>query len=279
MPVLPTLKYKRIFTWLVLVFLAMFLLRLLYGYTQSRSSDSTGQSESFLSQVQQKNYASEKKIMKGEAAPIVSGQKYEKVAYVQSRSTSFTEDEKQLHGTIRQFGAVIQYQQESGNKGNRDLRLMIGVAPEKFDSCYYAIQKIGTIKSTSITKVDKTNEYRKLNASKVSLEKNLASLNALTSQQGKIDERILLHEKIAEVERQLQELGVELGNFDEENEFCTIQFSMYEGAAERGIPFYSRVKTALEWTVRYYVLLMAGICLAALGAWLLLKVLTMVKAE
>ncbi|NML36980.1 DUF4349 domain-containing protein [Chitinophaga sp. G-6-1-13] len=263
----------------MLVFLAMFLLRLLYGYTQSHRDDSAGQSESFLSQVQQKNYASEKKFLKGEAAPTVSSQKYEKVAYVHSRSTSFTEDEKQLHGTIRQFGAVIQYQQESGNKGNRDLRLMIGVAPEKFDSCYYAIQKIGTIKSTSITKVDKTNEYRKLNASKVSLEKNLASLNGLTSQQGKIDERILLHEKIAEVERQLQELGVELGNFDEENEFCTIQFSMYEGAAARGIPFYSRVKTALEWTVKYYVMLMAGICLAALGAWLLLKVLTMVKAE
>lgn len=281
MSVLPTLKYKRIFTWLLLVFVLMFLLRLLYGYTQSVKSESIGDSSGFLSQIQQKNYASEKTKfqMKGEAAPVASSQKYEKVAYVSSRSTSFTEDEKQLHGTIRQFGAVIQYQQESGNKGNRDLRLMIGVAPEKFDSCYYAIQKIGTIKSTSITKVDKTNEYRKLNASKVSLEKNLASLNALTSQQGKIDERIMLHEKIAEVERQLQELGVELGNFDEENEFCTIQFSMYEGAAERSVPFYSRIKTALEWTVKYYVMLMAGVCLATLGAWLLLKVLTMVKAE
>lgn len=280
MSVLPTLKYKRIFTWLLLVFAVMFLLRLLYGYTYSQRDENVSQGESFLSQVQQKNYASERKAgMKGDAAPVpaASGQKYEKVAYVSSRSTSFAEDEKQLHGTIRQFGAVIQYQQESGNKGNRDLRLMIGVSPEKFDSCYYAIQKIGTIKSTSITKVDKTNEYRKLNASKVSMEKNLASLNSLTSQPGKIDERILLHEKIAEVERQLQELGVELGNFDEENEFCTIQFSMYEGAVAKGIPFYSRVKTALEWTVKYYVMLMAGLCLASLGAWLLLKVLTMIK--
>ncbi|QJB35219.1 DUF4349 domain-containing protein [Chitinophaga oryzae] len=280
MSVLPTLKYKRIFTWLVLVFVVMFLFRLLYGYKYSPRDENVSQSESFLSQIQQKNYASERKVqMKPDAAPIptASSQKYEKVAYVKSRSASFTEDEKQLHGTIRRFGAIIQYQQESGNKGNRDLRLLIGVSPEKFDSCYYAVQKIGTIRSTSITKVDKTNEYRKLNASKVSMEKNLASLNSLTSQPGKIDERILLHERIAEVERQLQELGVELGNFDEENEFCTIQFSMYEGAALQGIPFYSRLKTALEWTVKYYVMLMAGLCLASLGAWLLLKVLTMIK--
>ncbi|MBC9930856.1 DUF4349 domain-containing protein [Chitinophaga qingshengii] len=280
MIVLPTLKYKRIFSTLLLVFVVMFLLRLLYGYTRTGSDNGDNSGGGFLESIQRKNYASEKVKMaspKGEAMPAMAAQKYEKVAYVSSRSTSFTEDEQRLHATIRQFNAIIQYQQESGNKGNRDVKLLIGVAPEKFDSAYYAVQKIGSIKSTSITKADKTNEYRKLNAARVSMEKNLASLNALTSQSGTIEERIRLHEKIAEVESQLQELGVELGNFDEENEFCTIQFSMYEGAAQRGIPFYSRVKTALEWTVKYYLMLTAGVCLAALGAWLMLKILSVVK--
>ncbi len=53
----------------------------------------------------------------------------------------------------------------------------------------------------------------------------------------------------------MQELGVELGNFDTENEFCTIRFSLYEGATEKKIGIITRIKVALEWTVKYYAIL------------------------
>jgi hypothetical protein len=108
------------------------------------------------------------------------------------------------------------------------------------------------VRSTEITKTDKTNEYRKLNAKKASLDKTLASLNELKSRSGAIADYIALHDKILEIETQLQELGVELGDFDSENEFCTVKFSLYEGATEKKMPFTKRLKISIEWTIKYY---------------------------
>lgn len=272
-------SYRRIAVVFILVFIAMYVFRIIYGYCyKGRQYDQSG-SNSFLSDVvkHRKNYASEKikSFDPANAAPtgIAGNQKYEKVANVRSKSSHFTEDEQQLHSTIKKFDAIIQYQQESGNKGAREIQMLIGVSPEKFDSFYLATQGIGVIKSTEITKTDKTNEYRKLNATKVSLEKSLASFNDLKAKEGKIEDFIALHNKIYEVETELQGLGVELGNFDTENEFCTVQFSMYEGAAEKPISFVTRLKVALEWTIKYYGVLVAGVFFAAAAAWVILKLI------
>ena len=108
------------------------------------------------------------------------------------------------------------------------------------------------VKATEITKVDKTNEYRQLNAKKASIEKTLQSLNDLKSKGGQIADFVALNDKILEIEEKAQELGVELGNFDSENEFCTVKFSMYEGETQSKISFIHRVKVALEWTIEYY---------------------------
>lgn len=277
-------KFRRIAIAFMAVFVLMFLFRLLYGYTyKGRRYDELG-SSGFFSGITslRKNYASEKmkdyNPANADATHISGGQKYEKVADVTTKSTHFPEDEKLLHGTIRQFDAIIQYQQESGNKGSRQLQLLIGVSPEKFDSFYVAVQGIGKIRSVEVTKKDKTNEYRKLNAQRVSLEKSLASFNDLKAKEGKIEDFIQLHNKIYEVETELQGLGVELGNFDSENEFCTVQFSMYEGAAEKAIGMITRLKVSLEWTIKYYAVLVAGVFFAGAAAWVLLKLLLLVNA-
>lgn len=277
-------KFRRIAIAFIALFVVMYLFRILYGYTYKGFHGDETSSNGFLSGIvkQRKNYASEK--IKSYApsdavAPGISGnQKYEKIANVRSKSSHFTEDEKLLHSTVKRFDAIVQYQQESGNRGNREIQLLIGVLPEKFDSFYHATQGIGVIKSTTITKTDMTNEYRKLNAKKVSLEKSLASLNELKTKDGKIEDFISLHSRIYEVETELQGLGVELGNFDAENEFCTVQFSMYEGAAERSIGVVTRLKVALEWTIKYYAVLVGSIFLAAAAAWVLLKVLLLANA-
>ncbi|MND87911.1 hypothetical protein D3C80_799200 [compost metagenome] len=142
-----------------------------------------------------------------------------------------------------------------GQQGNRQLHLVIGVNPAKFDSFYVDIQKIGLVKTKEITKVDKTNEYRQLNAKKVSIEKTLQSLNELKSRGGEITDFIALNDKILETEEKLQELGVELGNFDSENEFCTVKLSLYEGATEKKIGLFHRVKVSLEWTIKYFAII------------------------
>jgi Domain of unknown function (DUF4349) len=168
---------------------------------------------------------------------------------------------------------VIQYENSNGKKGDRKLDLIIGIQPEKFDTFYLDLQSIGSIKSLSISKTDKTNEYRELNAKKLSLEKTLASLNELKQRGGNISDYVGLHDKILEIEGKMQELGVQLGNFDEENEFCTVRFSLIEGQGAREISLFYRLKVAFEWTVKYYLMLMVGAAFALLCVFLLLLIL------
>lgn len=67
---------------------------------------------------------------------------------------------------------------------------------------------------------------------------------------------VSLHDKILEIEVKLQESGVELGNFDAENEFCTVKLSVYEGATQKNIPFIHRLKVAVEWSIKYFALIL-----------------------
>lgn len=286
-------RFFKVATRFAFVFVLMFVFRLLYGYLSTQADSEVLVSSDFFSGLQnrRKNYASEKmsvqvvmptqvnkskQFVTPEQALALS-QKYEKTASLKIKSSAFENEEKQVRKTTQDFDALIQYEQKMGNKGNRQLHLSIGVAPEKFDSFYVALQKIGTIQATEISKTDKTNEYKELNAQKASLEKTLASLNELKSKGGTIENYITLHDKILEIEGKLQALGVDLGNFDEENEFCTIKFSMYEGATEQRISFIHRLKVALEWTIKYYLLLVFAIACTTFAAFMLLLIADKLK--
>ncbi len=255
-------KFGRIVRWFVLLFVLLFCFRLFYGYVAVDIKWNHDYSDNFFGSIDnlRKNYASEKIEMKGgelqAASNMASNQKYEKTASLKTKTSEFEKDEQALKAKAKAFKAVIQYEQSLGNKGNRQIHLLIGVNPTLFDSLYFELKKIGVLKATEITKVDKTNEYRELNAKKASIEKTLQSLNDLKSKGGAIADFVALNDKILEIEERAQDLGVELGNFDTENEFCTVKFSMYEGATEKNIPLIQRVKVALEWTVKYYVLLL-----------------------
>ena len=78
-----------------------------------------------------------------------------------------------------------------------------------------------------------------------------------------------LENRILEIEQQLQGLGVSLGDFDDENEFCTVQFSLLEGK-EVKIGLMQRVKVALEWTVKMYLQIMATLFFLTLFAYFIL---------
>ena len=279
------LTFKRAFTWGIGVFFLLFFFRLLYGYVEKSNNNSMNNNGDFFSSIEnlRKNYASEKfavadiKISANQSTTpnFSANQKYEKTASIKSKSSKFEEDKAQTERVTKDFKAVVQYEKNEGKKGNREIHLLIGVNPVLFDSFYVEIQKIGTINATEITKIDKTNEYRQLNAKKVSYEKTLASLNELKSRGGAISDYVALHDKILDIERQMQELGVELGNFDSENEFCSIRFSLYEGASNKTISLFSRIKIALEWTVKYYALMVFG--LLCLSGFVFILLLIIVK--
>lgn len=269
--------------WFIALFFLLLLFRLIYGYVITDITLGNDYSNNFFSSVDnlRKNYASDNNIkMKADVAQqasIASAQKYEKTATVKSKTTQFEKDVESIQKLTTAFAGVIQYEQNTGNKGNRQMHWLIGINPAKFDSFYVKIQGIGQVRSMEITKIDKTNEFRQLNAQKASLEKTLASLNELKTRGGAISDYVSLHDKILEIETQLQELGVELGNFDTENEFCTVRFSLYEGAPDKKISFMRRLKVALEWTIKYYAILIITILALVAAAFILLLLVDKLK--
>lgn len=274
--------------WFAGLFAVLFLFRLFYGYYVGAAySGGNEGGDSYFSNLTnlRKNYASEK-LSNNIAATAASGgptdifntQKYEKTATVSAKTAKFEEDDSLIRRTAASFDGSIQYEQSMGKKGSRELYLSIGVKPSSFDSFYRAVQGIGNIRSMVITKIDKTNEYRQLNAKKASLEKILASLNDLKNKGGAISDFVALNDKILEVETQLQELGVDLGNYNTENEFCTLRYSLYEGGmVVTGMSFYQRVKTALEWTIKYFAISVIGLAGALVCSFLLLLIIDRLK--
>ncbi len=112
---------------------------------------------------------------------------------------------------------------------------------------------------------------------KTSIEKTLQSLNELKSKGGQIADFVSLNDKILEIEEKLQGLGVELGNFDAENEFCTVKLSMYEGATEINISFVHRLKVALEWTIKYFAIIALTTLVLAMTIFILLLIADKLK--
>jgi hypothetical protein len=269
-------KAKRIYVILFLAFILLFAFRLGYGYTLDVDSVIEDQIyfDSF-SNDNKKNYASEGYNKSGKADMQVQGisqtsqvaQKYEKIAEVNASTKQFDEDEAHVRKQVESNFGIVQYERKTGNDGYRHLQLQIGVPPENFDTLYAVLIRIGKTHSKEIIKNDKTNDYLELNARKASLEKTLASLILFKEKSGRIDEYINLENRILDIEESLQQLGVNLGDFDESNEFCTIQFSLAETKDAKivGVSFYHRVKVALEWTIMFYLRLISILFFIVVG--------------
>lgn len=209
-----------------------------------------------------KNYATQKHKVASGQSPIRIDQKYEKIADIKSATRKFDLEENLIRKQIKNYNGLIQFENKNGNQGYRNLSLIIGVPPENFDSIYHQLVKIGMVRAKQITKKDKTNEYKELNAKKLSLGKIRTSLIELKSEGGRIEEYMQLENRILEIEQQLQELGVSLGNFDEENEFCTVKFSLTE-IEEKNTSILQRLELAFIWTLSTYLKLMLVLTLIA----------------
>ena len=246
-----------------ILFMIFFFFRLIYSYIISTEGNIQIENSNSITndfEIGRKNYASEKMVQNNSPAQAIqNATKYEKVGVLGSKSDEFDKHESDLKASIKKWSAIIQHENRSGLTGKRVLNLGIGVSPENFDSMIDEIQKIGTLDSIQVNKTDKTSEFSDLNAKKASLLKARDSLLALKNRNlGKLDELINLEDKILQVEESIQKLGVQLGQFNLENEFCTIKFSLKEkGLKEKSnffITFLKKVKISLEWTIKYFLL-------------------------
>jgi hypothetical protein len=185
-------------------------------------------------------------------------QKYEKIASLVSRTDRFDDDEKTVRGLTTKHNALIQFETSKGLPGSRFVDLTIGVPPDRFDAMVAELKQVGEVTSIDVNKTDKTNEYKELQTKRASLEKTRDALNSLKSKGGSIEEFTNLENRIHEIDEQIQDTGVKLGEYDQENEFCTVRLSLMEkGAGPPGISFRQRLAVALAWTIRYYTILLA----------------------
>ena len=275
--------------WFVLGFLLFFTIRIIYGfYTYPPGStykEETVYFEGF--RLGFRNYASEKGYYKGSGKSSGSSrtrmasvdQKYEKVATVQIKSDEFTHDEQQIRALVKKQNGLIQFERSAGNPGERKLQLAIGIDPALFDNVVEEIKGIGELHKIQVNKSDKTNEYKTLEARKRTLENSQQFLAALKDSTGPIEEMIQLENRILDLEEQKQALGVDLGDYDEENEFCTIKFSLAEGGTAKPITWVHRVKKALEWTIKYYGLFMLIIVMVVVSAFCIVMIYDKVSKQ
>lgn len=223
-------RFRRAVIFFILAYIALCALCLAYEYMTDKPAVRQSFAELGASSdvVSKKNYASERYTIPSPAAQTQVDQKYERTATVQSQSKAFDDDEKKTRETIAGHNGIIQFESGRGTKGRRVLFLHVGVSPARFDAFYKDIQGIGVVRSMEISKTDKTNEFLTLKAKRASLEKNRASLMELKKRDGRIDELMALEREILQIEQELQNLGVSLGEFDEVNAFCTVRFTLAE---------------------------------------------------
>ena len=277
------ISLKQKLFYLALGFITLFILRLGYGYftypngvVRTTVEYTPSENDSFV--LERRNYASSKAAVKEVAAATPMGsvdQKYEKIGTLTSSSTQYEQDEKALYELIKREQIMIQLERRAGLTPQRQLNIALGVVPDKFDKIIEALRQIGTLNSIQIDKNDKTNEYKKLEAERVSLQKARDALLELKNSNAAVSDMITLTNQLLEVENKIQALGINLGEFDENNEFCTVKFTLNEKRDPKTmtISFTQRVKTAFIWTSTTYFFFWLTTVLGLLGLWLLFAVM------
>ena len=220
-----------------------------------------------------KNYASAKVIASG--PPIGDSQKYEKIASVTQMSDNFDADRRLIEGRIPEYGGVTQLEHASGLTGFRTLHLGIGVPPDRFDGFVTAIRAIGRTAQIEIVKNDKTNEYLQLRAKRTTLDKARAALEVLKEQGGSTDERMKVQNRLTEIEQQIQDLAVSLGDFDSQNELCTIKLTLRERTNPLQAGFWTRARLSTEWTALIVAGIGGGALMLVIAGWLGAGLLTL----
>src|SRR5208282_3176125 len=80
-----------------------------------------------------------------------------------------------------------------------------------------------------------------------SLEKDKADLMALKSQGGKMSERLQLQEKIFNIEKQISDLGLSIGQFEGTTSLCTVLVTLKEAGPAPAL--WAFAWSALRWVV------------------------------
>ena len=269
---------KSLFIILLSVFAVIFVLRFIYelsyywgtgrsfsyydyGYDSYISSYSGSFYDSSV-KSSTRNIATANQLISGDKGVELNyDQKYEMISNITSNSEDFDNDVSKVRKAVDNVSGVIQMEYTAGleDNNNRMLWISVGVTPGKFDSLVDELKLIGALTGFSVNKTDKTAEFNSYLAQREALEKTLESYNALKTQGGAIADLLIVEEKIIQTEKEILEMGVTLGLFDENQSLCTVDFTLseyrYAEQQRGGIEFYMIIDSAfsaLGWTLTVY---------------------------
>jgi hypothetical protein len=246
-----------------LICVALFLMRFFLWEPGGSASGSVSGSNNVANafDLSRKNYA---KSLSGPG----DSQRYEKIATVTQLTQSFDTDRKRVETAIAEQGGIVQLERASGLNGSRVLHLGIGVPPAQFDMFVDTVRAIGAASQIEIVKNDKTNEYLQLRARRTTLEKARTALEGLKEQGGSTDERVKVYNRLAEIEQQIQDLGVALGDFDNQNELCTVKLTLRERARPVPASLRRRLLASTQWTASVFAGFGGGFLMLVVAGWL-----------
>jgi hypothetical protein len=252
----------------LLVFIALFAFRIVVGPREAAEQWEGAYADQTSFENARKNYATGKFAPGSAGQSAGDSQKYEKVATLVELTNDYEADRKSIDAIISSHQGIVQFERAAGLTGRRALFLGIGVPPDRFDAFIEAGKAIGRNAQLDIIKNDKTNEYLRLRAKRSTLEKARTALEALQVSGASIDERIKVQNRLTELEEQIQELAVSLGEFDSQNELCTVRLTLRERSTAAPHSWRWRITEALEWATIRYALLAGGFICFVVAGWL-----------
>lgn len=163
-----------------------------------------------------------------EQADLERIQVYEKMAQLGLATTTFEEDQTRVRTAITTHHATILRENNSGLTPERRLNLEIAVRPEEFETLLEQLQHIGRLQSINTQLRDRTSEFRRLHAQHQSLKKHLETIQRMRGKPTSIDDELRLEQRIQDIEKELQSLSGQLGNFLDKESFYQINVMLFE---------------------------------------------------
>ena len=159
----------------------------------------------------------------------------------------------------------------------RRLTLEIGVHPDKFDALVDELRQIGRLQSINVQQRDRTSEFRQLQAKRQSLKKHMeAVLRLRGGNNPSIDDTLKVEQKIQDIEKELDALGVLLGDLLGKESFYQVNVTLAEfqpgGKLDRAYTIPQRLASGCLWAAAWEAAIIGAIAVAA-GAYLSVRTL------
>lgn len=182
----------------------------------------------------------------------------EKTALMAIGSDAFEEDEGAVRTALASHHAVAFNEKRSGLEPARRLVLEISVPIDEFDALVGELQQVGQLQSISIQKRDRTSEFRRLHAQRLSLKQYLASVLKLRGgKQGSIEDELKLEQKIQDIEKELRTLSAQMGEFLGKESHYQVSLTLTEylpgSRFDRTYAVPQRVAHAFVWALGWWL--------------------------